>query len=186
MRHFCTKCPFKLILQTNYISKHIFFILKFIKQALCYNYFMKKFLISLILSVFICNIGFSMISPTVRQDIINQSEIKTPAIVRSVKTIHNRKGNRTQLVVLEGLYNNSDKKYEAQCHNFKSIFPWDTPLVGGDVNYSPKKGQRVFVTIDRPNGKITSMTVMDKEFENKLQSVPQKLKFNYNGAYFED
>lgn len=147
---------------------------------------MKKFLISLILSVFICNIGFSMISPTVRQDIINQSEIKTPAIVRSVKTIHNRKGNRTQLVVLEGLYNNSGKKYEAKCYNFKGVFPWDVPEVGGYIYYSPKNGQRVYVTIDRPNGEITSAVIMDEKFENKLQSVPQKLKFNYNGAYFED
>ena len=147
---------------------------------------MKKILISLLLLFFIHNIGFSMISPKARLDIINKSQIKTPAVVKSVKTLYNQRGNRTQLVELEGLYNNSDKKYEAQCHNFKSIFPWDTPLVGGDVNYSPKKGQRVFVTIDRPNGKITSMTVMDKEFENKLQNTPQKLKYNYNGAYFED
>jgi hypothetical protein len=147
---------------------------------------MKKFLIYLILSVFICNIGFSMISPDARYNVIINSQIKTPAVVVSVKTIQNRKGNRIQLVKLDGLYNNSDKKYEAQCHNFKSIFPWDTPIVGGDVNYYPKKGQRVFVTIDRPNGKITSMTIMDEKFENKLQKTPQKLKYNYNGAYFEN
>jgi len=147
---------------------------------------MKKFLISLILSIFICNIGFSMISPTARQEIISESQIKTPAVVKSVKTIHNRRGNRTQLVQLEGLYSNSGKKYEAKCYNFKGIFPWDVPEVGGGIYYFPKTGQRIFVTIDHPNGEITSVVIMDEKFENKLQSVPKKLKFNYNGAYFED
>ena len=72
--------------------------------------------------------GFSMISPKARLDVINKSQIKTPAVVTSVKTIYNRKGNRTQLVKLDGLYNNSGKKYEAKCYNFKGIFrgilPW--------------------------------------------------------------
>ena len=146
----------------------------------------KKFLISLILSVCICNIGVSMISPAARQNVIMNSQIKTPAVVTSVRTIQNRKGNRTQLVKLDGLYNNAGIKYEAKCHNFKGIFPWDKPLIGGDVNYYPKKGQRVFVTINCPNGRITSMTIMDEDFENKLQQTPQQLKYNYSGAYFED
>ena len=127
-----------------------------------------------------------MISPKARLDIINQSQIKTPAVVESVKTIHNRRGNRTQLVKLTGLYNNSNKKFEAKCYNYKGFFPWDVPEVGGAVNYSPQKGQRVFVTIDHPSGEITSMVIMDNEFENKLQKTPQKLKYDYNGAYFED
>ena len=147
---------------------------------------MKRILISIILPIFICGGGFSMISPDARIDIINQSQIKTPAVVESVKTIQNRRGNRTQIVKLNGLYNNSNKKFEARCYNFKSIFPWDVPEVGGSVYYYPKKGQRIFVTIDRPNGEITSVVIMDKEFENKLQNVPQKLKYDYNGAYFED
>lgn len=130
--------------------------------------------------------GFSMISPKARLDVINKSQIKTPAVVTSVKTIYNRKGNRTQLVKLDGLYNNSGKKYEAKCYNFKGIFPWDTPVESGGVYYSPKQGQRVFVTIDSQGGEITSMTTMDTEFENKLQNIPQKLKYNYFGAYFED
>ena len=127
-----------------------------------------------------------MISPKARLDIINNSQIKTPAVVKSIKTVQNRRGNRTQLVTLDGLYNNSDKKFEAKCHNFKGVLPWDVPEVGGGVNYTPKKGQRVFVTIDRQNGEITSVVMMDEEFENKLQTTPQKLKYNYNGAYFED
>ncbi len=147
---------------------------------------MRKILISIILSYFICNIGFSMISPKARIDLINKSRIKTAAVVVSVKTIDNRRGNRTQIVKLDGLYNNSDKKFEAKCHNFKGIFPWDVPEVGGNVNYSLKKSQRVFVTIDYPGGEITSLVIMDKEFENKLQTVPQKLKYNDNGAYFEN
>ena len=127
-----------------------------------------------------------MISPEAKLDIINQSQIKTPAVVESVKTLQNRRGNRTQLVELSGLYNNSNKKFEAKCYNFKGVFPWDAPEVGRAVYYSPKKGQRVFVTIDRLNGEITSVVIMNREFENKLQKTPQKLKYNYNGAYFED
>ena len=147
---------------------------------------MKKVFISLILSVFICNAGFAMISPKAMLDLINKSQIKTPAVVKSIKTIQNKRGNRTQIVKLDGLYDNSDKTFEAKCHNFKGIFPWDAPMVGGIVNYTPKKGQRVFVTIDHQNGEVTSVVIMDETFENKLQTTPQKLKYNYNGAYFED
>ena len=127
-----------------------------------------------------------MISPDARYNVIINSQIKTPAVVTSVKTIQNKKGNRVQLVKLDGLYDNSGKKYEVKCRNYKGIFPWDTPLIGGDVNYYPKKGQRVFVTIDHLNGKITSMTIMDKKFEDNLQRNPEKIKYNYYGAYFED
>ena len=153
---------------------------------MCYNYFVKRILISFSLLLFIGNCGFSMISPNAMLDLINKSEIKTPAVVKSIKTIQNKRGNRTQLVKLDGLYNYSGKKFEAKCHNFKGIFPWDIPFVGGIVNYTPKKGQRIFVTIDRPNGEITSVVIMDSEFENKLINTPQKLKYDYTGAYFED
>ena len=156
------------------------------KLGLWYNHFMNKFLISLMVAFFICDIAFSMISPKARHDVIINSQIKTPAVVTGVKTIQNRKGNRVQRVNLDGLYDNSAKKYVVECRNFKRIFPWDTPLIGGNVNYYPKKGQRVFVTIDCPDGKITSMTIMDEKFEKKLQETPQKLKYNYNGAYFDD
>ena len=127
-----------------------------------------------------------MISPEAKLDIINRSQIKTPAVVESVKTIQNRRGNRTQIVKLKGLYNNSNKTFEAKCYNYNGIFPWDVPEVGGSAYYSPKKGQRIFVTIDRPNGEITSVVIMNKEFEEKLQNMPQKLKYNHSGAYFED
>lgn len=147
---------------------------------------MKKFLISLILSIFVCNIGFAMISPKAKLDVINSSQIKTPAVVKSIKTIQNKRGNRTQIVKLDGLYDNSDQKFEAKCYNYKGVFPWDAPMVGRIVNYTPHKGQRIFVTIDHPNGDITSVVIMDEEFESKLQNTPQKLKYNYNGAYFED
>jgi hypothetical protein len=147
---------------------------------------MKKIFISLILTVCISGFGFSMIAPSARLEVINESQIKTPAVVKSVRTINNRRGNRTQLVKLDGLYNNSAKKYEAKCYNFKGVFPWDVPVVGGGVLYTPKTGQRVFVTIDRQGGEITSVVIMDKKFEDKLQKTPQKLKYNYKGAYFED
>ena len=47
---------------------------------------MKRILISLILLVFTCNIGFAMISPKARLDIINKSQIKTPAVIENIKT----------------------------------------------------------------------------------------------------
>ena len=147
---------------------------------------MRKILISLILSIFVCGSGFSMISPKNMLNIINQSQIKTPAVIKSVKTVQNRQGNRIQTVEFEGLYNNSGQKYEAKCHNFKSISPWNAPMVGGFKSYYPKKGQRVFVTIDYPKGEITSMVIMDDEFEKNLQTKPQALKYDCNGAYFED
>lgn len=146
---------------------------------------MRKIFLSLILSIFICSNGFSMISPMDMQQIIDQSQIKTPAVIKSVKTVQNRQGNRIQMVELQGLYNNAGQKYKAKCRNFKSILPWNAPMPDGFKSYSPKKGQRVFVTIDYPNGEITSMIEMDNDFEQKLQNEPQNLKYDCNGAYFE-
>ncbi len=146
---------------------------------------MKKSLLSIILSFFVCMNAGSMISPDAMMDIINQSQIKTPAVVKNVKTVQTHRGTRIQMVEFEGLYENSGKTYNAKCHNFKSFYPWDVPTTGGPKYYYPKKGERVFVTISYQGGEITSMIIMDKNFEKKYKSNPKAVKYDCNGAYFE-
>ena len=126
-----------------------------------------------------------MISPDAMTKIINQSQIKTPAVVENVKTIQTNRGVRIQMVEFKGLYYNSGKTYTAKCHNYKSINPWNVPTTGGPRYYYPKKGERVFVTIDRDGGEITSLKKMDSEFEAKLKVNKDAIKYDCNGAYFD-
>ena len=126
-----------------------------------------------------------MIPPKYMLENINASKIKTPAVVKSVKTISNNHGNRTQRVVFEGLYYNSGKEYAATINNFeKRLFFRDFPVVGIRF-YKVKKGDRVFVTIQAEGMPVTSLIFMDEEFENKLKGNPEAVKYDCNGAYFE-
>ena len=145
---------------------------------------MKKILFILI-SLFFVNANVSaMIAPEYMLENINNSKIKTPAVIKKVKTIQNNRGNRTQKVTFTGLYNNENVVYEGICHNFKKLAPWDIPMVGLRYYY-PKKGERVFVTIEQNGGEITSLIIMDKDFENKIKNHPSKIKYDSSGAYFE-
>ena len=145
---------------------------------------MKKFLLLSVVLFFVQNLGFSMIPPEYMIEDINNSKIKSPAIVKKVKTIKNYKGNRTQKVTFEGLYQNAGVIYEGTCHNFKSILPWNIPMLGSKFYY-PKKGERVYVTIYSNGGAITSLVNMDENFEKRIQKTPSEIKFDSSGAYFE-
>ena len=145
---------------------------------------MKKILF-ILTGLFFINANVSaMIAPEYMLENINNSKIKTPAVIKNVKTIKNDGGNRTQKVTFEGLYTNENIVYEGICHNFKKRMPWNVPMLGLRFYY-PKKGERVFVTIEKDGGEITSLILMDKTFENKIKNYPSKIKYDSSGAYFE-
>lgn len=146
---------------------------------------MKKLLF--LASILFLSVGtsFSMIAPSEMQHNIEKSEIKTPAVVKKVTTMQTNGGYRIQTVEFDGLYNNKGKKYTAKCHNIKENSRYKI-ITGGPRKYNPKAGQRVFVTIDKDGGEITSMVIMDKTFEDKVRSNIQNIKFDCDGAYFEE
>ena len=145
---------------------------------------MKKILLVLASLFFIEANTFAMIPPEYMLENIKNSQIKTPAVIKKVKTIKNVRGNRTQRVIFSGLYDNENKVFEGICHNFKKKVPWNVPDVGLRL-YNPKKGERVFVTVERNGGEITSLVIMDEDFEEKIQKTPSKIKYDSLGAYFE-
>ena len=145
---------------------------------------MKRFLFITTLFIFGCTSAFAELSPEYMLNRIKDSEIKTPAKIVSVKTLQSKKDYKIQLVQFEGLYENEGKIFKAKCHNFLEEPP-QTASFDEPRRYVPQKSSRVFVTIDKNNGEITSMVNMDEAFEKKLKNTPQKLKFDCNGAYFE-
>ena len=124
---------------------------------------MKKIILSLIL-LLIAGRAYSMVSPEDMLLEINNSKIKTPAVVKSVKVVQNQDGNRILAVKFRGLYENDGQKYDAKCRNFRKTMLLDVPMAG-IKSYNPKKGDRVFVTIDYNGGEITSLRKMDEDFE---------------------
>ena len=97
----------------------------------------------------------------------------------------NKPGSAEILVKFEGLYDRKGESFEAKCHNFDTESPY-TNMYKEPRKYVPKKGANVYVTIDKNGGEITSMVNMDKDFEQKLQKTPDKIKYDCNGAYFEE
>ena len=146
---------------------------------------MKKICLFLLFVLFSKIGAFGMIPPEYMLENINNSKIKTPAVVKSVKTIANNHGNRTQRIIFEGLYYNSGKEYEATINNFqKRLFFRDFPVVGIRF-YKVKKGDRVFVTIQDNGMQVTSLVFMDANFEKNLKQNSKSVKYDWNGAYFE-
>lgn len=146
---------------------------------------MKKILSLLIINLLCAGSLFAKaeLSPEYMLSKINDSSIKTPAKIVSVKTLQSKKGYKIQLVEFKGLYENEGKTYKAKSHNFDTEPPKSNTSYR---KYLPKNNDRVYVTIDKDNGEITSMVTMDKKFEQKLQKTPKLLKFDCNGAYFEE
>ena len=129
------------------------------------------------------SLAFAELSPDYMYNQINNSNIKTPAKVTSIKTLQSKKGYKIQLVKFKGLYENENKTFEAKCHNFDT----EPPISSNEPRkYHPQKGDKVYVTIDKNGGEVTSMVSMDEKFEKKLQNIPKSLKFDCNGAYFEE
>ena len=147
---------------------------------------MKKILSTLSILFLSAGLSFSMIAPGEMKHKVEKSEIKTPAVVKKVTTLQTNGGYRIQKVDFEGLYDNEGKKYTAKCHNIKENSRYKMTTSGGPRKYNPKTGQRVFVTIDKDGGEITSMVVMDETFEDKVRSNIKNIKFDCDGAYFEE
>ena len=147
---------------------------------------MKKILFLITILFLFEGTAFSMIAPEEMKHNIENSEIKTPAVVKKVTTLQSNNGYRIQEVYFEGLYDNAGKKYTAKCHNVGENNRYAMKTVGGPRKYNPKVGQRVFVTIDTNGGEITSMVIMDKDFENRVMSNIKYVKYNCDGAYIEE
>ena len=146
---------------------------------------MKKIIFLIILILTGCGFVFAELSPEYMLNRINNSEIKTAAKIKSVKTIQSKKGYKIQLVKFEGLYENEGKIFEAKCHNYTEEPPVASSI-GEPRRYIPQKNSKVFVTIDKNGGEITSMVNMDESFEKRLQKSPKKIRYDCNGAYFEE
>ena len=123
------------------------------------------------------------LSPDYMLNQINASKIKTPAKITGIKTLQSKKGYKIQLVKFKELYGNEDKTFEAKCHNFDTEPPVSA---NSPRKYQPQRGDKVFVTIDQNGGEVTSMVSIDEKFEKKYQKTPKLLKFDCNGAYFEE
>lgn len=146
---------------------------------------MKKIFV-LLTSLFLLQNGvFAMLPPEYMLDDINKSKIKTPAVVKKVKTIERKRGNRVQKVTFTGLYQNEGAVYEGTCINFNGKMPWTIPIVGSRFYY-PKKGERVFVTIMYDGGEITSLVIMDEKFEKAVKENPSAIKYDSSGAYLKE
>ncbi|MDD3149494.1 MAG: hypothetical protein PHV68_01570 [Candidatus Gastranaerophilales bacterium] len=141
----------------------------------------KLFILSLI--IFTVLPAFAIMPSDYYEKMVNESEIKTPAVVKKIRKIDNKKGNIIYRVYFESMYQTPEYKFNGVCYSFKKNMPWDEAMEGRRFYY-PVKNSEVFVTVSKDGGFITSLIVMDEKFKEKLKTYPETLKYNAWGAYF--
>ena len=145
---------------------------------------MKKIIFLLLVITFNFTPSFALMPPEYLKESVQKSQIKTPAIVKKIKQIENKKGNRLIQVYFESMYQTPPYYFSGTCWTYKSRTPWDVPMTG-PVFYYPRKNQKVFVTIAADGGSITSFVEMNEKFIENLKTYPERLKFGAFGAYFD-
>lgn len=132
---------------------------------------------------------FSLLYPSIAQALMppehyaeraRSSDIKAIAVILSVDTL--RIGNRftEKLVRFEVDFALSATPNKVVTGTCKSV---DTPqqkaniMVGGEIYLYPVPGQRVFVTVSREGGAITSLTPMSKALEQVIREEPERLRY---------
>lgn len=56
--------------------------------------------------------------------------------------------------------------------------------VGGTIYYTPKEGERVFVTVSHDSGSITTLTAMTPQLEKIVRTEPSRLVYGMGGVSF--
>ncbi len=109
-----------------------------------------------------------------------ESHIKAIATIVDVKIIH--VGKRATLkdasFQLEyALTDDTPATFIGSCESVDTPQQKSNIMVGGNIYFYPKVGNRVFVTISDNDGSITSMTPMTPELEQIIREEPERIKY---------
>jgi hypothetical protein len=125
----------------------------------------------------------AVMHPSHYKKLAEESKIKAIAIVEAVRLIDNGKRFSIQEAVFRparAFAENVPERFSGSCYSV--LHKWQNPGVGGKIYFYPKKGERVFVTVSRDGGSITSYTRLTPRLEAALKKDPESVVFGMGEA----
>ncbi len=130
--------------------------------------------------------AWAVLPPSVYKERIEKSKIKAIAVVKAVAVERLLQGAAEKRVTFElekTFAGRAPKTFTGRC---LSRLPWGRPPVGPALYYSPRVGDRVYVTVSRNGGDITSYTRMTPRLEEALRVDPRRVKPGVGEVVVED
>ncbi|NQU04430.1 MAG: hypothetical protein HQ589_09820 [Syntrophaceae bacterium] len=144
-----------------------------------------KIILLQILFFLVCCKAMAVLPPSHYQKEALRSEIKAIAIVDDVAVIDVTKRYTSKKVTFRLEKSFADGKtsdsFTGSCVSVDHT--WQEPGVGGEIYYYPSKGERVFVTVSRDGGPITSYTPLTLELEAAVMKNPEDIRYKMGKAY---
>lgn len=143
---------------------------------------MKKFLILSLALIFIQNICHAIPNPKYLNENAKNSKIKEVATVVKIKNDRKVQNIAFQTVTFK---TDDNRTFTGKCTTERKTLLRYRPLVGA-LYFYPKKGELVYVTVEKDNGEITTYQPVTKEEAIKYKTMPEKIRYNTGKAYLED
>jgi len=130
----------------------------------------------IILLLMFSSLLFAVMPPSYYKKMIEESQIKAEALVLHVK-ITDKTEYKIQKEITFKLIKSDGKvkpkeQFKGWCYSAT-----DKPLVGGEIYYYPKVGEKVYVTLSTKGGKVTSLKTLintEQELMNAIATIATK------------
>jgi uncharacterized membrane protein len=143
--------------------------------------------VCMIILCFMSTTAFSIMGPEKYEKMANKSEIKAIAVVNAVKVTGHKKALDYKMVTFELEKSFGTKMptgdFKGRCESVNKRFYERTPGESATIYFYPKKGDRVYVTISREGGQITSYTFLTERLEKALSEDFSKVRIGMGAAY---
>ncbi len=125
------------------------------------KYFIWVFLIS--------SLCFGVMPPEYYKEMIDESQIKAEAEIVHVKIVDKTEHKIQKEITFKLIKSDGEVKPQEQFKGW-CYSATDKPMVGGEIYYYPKAGQRVYVTLASKGGKVTSLKTLHVDMQKELMS----------------
>lgn len=143
-----------------------------------------KTILCAVLTIMCCTAALAVLPPSHYRDAAQTSQIKAIAVVQAVSVIDENKRYTSKRVTFRLARSFAGERVPASFRGtcVSVDHSWQEPGVGGELYYYPVKGQRVFVTVSRDGGTITSYTPLTPGLERAMTENPGGIRYGMGKA----
>jgi putative transposon-encoded protein len=146
--------------------------------------------LTLVVMVILCagTRGFGLMAPEHYAARSEQALVKAIATIDRVALLEVGRHFSLKRVFFQREFVVSEKieaVFNGTCRSIDTPFQKSHGMVGPNVYFSPRAGQRVYVTITDPGGEITSLTPVTPELEKALRTAPETVRYGVSRAFVQ-
>ncbi|GAB7023267.1 hypothetical protein [Salidesulfovibrio brasiliensis] len=139
---------------------------------------------ALVLLFLLAGAAQAIMPPEVYATRSRESKIKAIATIVSVDLDQSTGENIVTFQTEFSLHKDTPVEFTGFC--LSAVTEKQKNMVGGTIYFYPQEQERVFVTVSKDGGMITSMTLMTPELEKAIINTPEKLQYGISRVRIVD